>query len=437
LGSDQCRCYDVPGKNQLIFNSMKTRFILMMLLLVFLTGAKIHSCTIFYTASGDRVFAGNNEDWSDPNTKMWFYPAVGNKHGWVKFGFGNGFPQGGMNDQGLFWDGSSNPYLAMPYSEANKVKLDSPIMQKVITECANVDEALEIFQQYYYDDQYKAQYLIGDASGKSLIVEGDNILVIDSSYQVLTNFYHSHPEMGGYPCWRHETTCQMLSGSNELSAYLIGSILDATHQEGKYPTQYSNIYNLKNNIFYLFHYHNYEEFIEIDLAEQLKKGIKSFDIPGLFSKVTLTAPADGAELESTTVTFTWKGIPDSVYELMCSADPEFHNVVHSSHYKNKRTEVVGKAGMFYVFPILLLLIFAWIKGKRTVSFFLVVFGLILIMPQCKKEEPPSPEVELVEMNETLNNLSPGTVYYWKIKAHPSNQADFMSETRVRSFQTTN
>jgi len=214
-------------------------------------------------------------------------------------------------------------------------------------------------------------------------------------------------------------------------------VLDATHQEGKYPTQYSNIYDLKNGLFYLFHYHNYEEFIEIDLSEQLKKGINSFDIPGLFSKITLMAPADGAELESTTVTFTWKGVPDNVYEVMCSPDPDFVNGAHSLSCNKKRTEVVSKAGMFYVFPILLFLIFTWIKGKRTVSFFLVVFGLILIMPQCKKEEPLSPEVELVEMNETLSNLSPGTVYYWKIKAHPSNQVDFISETRVRSFQTAN
>ena len=99
-----------------------------------LTGSPIYSCTIFYVVQGNKIFAGNNEDWKDPHSIMWFYPVENNKHGWIKFGWGSGFPQGGMNDQGLFWDGSSCAYLAMPYSEANKEKYPGPLMEKVIEE---------------------------------------------------------------------------------------------------------------------------------------------------------------------------------------------------------------------------------------------------------------------------------------------------------------
>src|SRR5262245_64385994 len=62
-------------------------------------------CTTFLASRGGVVLAGNNEDWTDKHTKIWFHPAAEHSFGRVYFGFGNGFPQGGMNDHGLFFDG--------------------------------------------------------------------------------------------------------------------------------------------------------------------------------------------------------------------------------------------------------------------------------------------------------------------------------------------
>ena len=184
---------------------MKTYALSFLMLFSLFTSIQSYSCTIFYVVEDHKIFAGNNEDWKDPYTKMWFYPPGDNKHGWVKFGFGSGFPQGGMNDQGLFWDGTAGPYLAMPLSEEGKENYSGPLMQKVIEECANIEEVKKIFTQYYCEDQYKAQYLIGDSLGNSIIVEGDNIISIQDNHQVLTNFYQSNPGLGAYPCWRYET----------------------------------------------------------------------------------------------------------------------------------------------------------------------------------------------------------------------------------------
>ena len=148
---------------------MKIKAILFVLISLLFTGIQVYSCTIFYIAKDNKIFAGNNEDWEDPYSKMWFYPPENNKHGWIKFGWGSGFPQGGLNDQGLFWDASSCAYLAMPVSEENKEIFAGALMQKVIEECANIEEALEIFANYYCEDQYKAQYLIGDSLGNSKV----------------------------------------------------------------------------------------------------------------------------------------------------------------------------------------------------------------------------------------------------------------------------
>jgi len=61
----------------------------------------LYPCTVFYATDGNKMLGGNNEDWSDSNTKIWFYPPEEGKFGWVKVGFAGGFPQGGMNDQVL------------------------------------------------------------------------------------------------------------------------------------------------------------------------------------------------------------------------------------------------------------------------------------------------------------------------------------------------
>ncbi|MEJ2544866.1 MAG: hypothetical protein P8Y99_12440, partial [Calditrichaceae bacterium] len=236
-------------------------------------------CTVFYASDGITILGGNNEDWSDPDTKFWIIPSTDGKYGWIKFGFASGFPQGGMNEHGLFWDATGCTYLEMPYSEAHKKKYSGPLMKKVMEECATVQEACTIFDNFYCDDQYKAQYLIGDATGVSVIVEGDSIILKNGPFQVATNFYQSHPELGGYPCWRYDTAISMLENSDNISPNLFGSILSATHQEGSYPTQYSNIYDLIGNIIYLFHFHNFEEFIKINLIDELKEGNRSFELP--------------------------------------------------------------------------------------------------------------------------------------------------------------
>jgi hypothetical protein len=62
------------------------------------------ACTAFMMAEGDVVLVGNNEDSKIPYTRVWFIPAEKDRFGRVYFGYDNWYPQGGMNDQGLFFD---------------------------------------------------------------------------------------------------------------------------------------------------------------------------------------------------------------------------------------------------------------------------------------------------------------------------------------------
>lgn len=413
---------------------LRIKYLSFILATIFLTSSSEHlySCTIFYLVGDSLILAGNNEDWKDPSPIMWFYPAETGKHGWVKFGWGSGFPQGGINDQGLFWDATAGPYLAMPYSETHKEKYHGPLMQKVIEECASVEEAISIFSSYYCDDLYLAQYLIGDGFNHAVIVEGDSILQMARDHLILTNFYNSNPELGGYPCSRYETASQMIASGEKCTPTLIGTILDATHQEGKYPTQYSQIYDLKSRSFYLFYYHNYEEFIVIDLNKELNKGERFYAIPGLFAEMILLAPETGETTTGLTAEFSWQGKPDFHYELEYATDPGFSEqdtktiVCLPNQESGTPLPVYGIAGFLFLLMIA--------SGKKNMARSVLIVFLGIVVVACSKEEIPDEE-EPVLMSRTVSNLQPGTTYYWKVRAHPMHSDDFWSETVVRIFTT--
>jgi hypothetical protein len=81
---------------------------------------------------------------------------------------------------------------------------------------------------------------------------------------------------------------EMLEGSPKISVDLFRRILAATHLDHEVgfsrPTVYSNIYDLKARRVYVYHFHNFENAVVIDLAEELKKGEHSYDLPSLFGR---------------------------------------------------------------------------------------------------------------------------------------------------------
>jgi len=98
---------------------------------------------------GNVVLAGNNEDINNPLSKIWFEPPEKGKHGITYFGDGSNYPQGGMNDQGLFFDGVAG------YPSDWVLSLRRPddggiLFRKIMEECAAVEEAVAVFDQYKF-----------------------------------------------------------------------------------------------------------------------------------------------------------------------------------------------------------------------------------------------------------------------------------------------
>ena len=255
------------------------------------------ACTVFYASIGDVVLAGNNEDWKNPNTKIWFVPAKEGKYGGVYFGFdkpiihGSWVSQGGMNEKGLFFDVTATKPVKVEMPAGPKKPFFDGwdlIRERIMFECATVKEALDMLDQYHYPPgtrkaTMRGMYIIGDATGDAAIIGAFGVVRKKGQYLVATNFQQSDTmDDKEYSCPRYRVATNMLQECPELTVDYCRKVLSATHQKGKYCTRYSNIYDLKKQRVYLYHMHDFEDVVVIDLKTELNKGKRTINLPSQF-----------------------------------------------------------------------------------------------------------------------------------------------------------
>ena len=253
----------------------------------------VYACTVFSAALNGIILAGNNEDWYDSNSKICFYPGETGKYGRFIFRDLYGFPQGGMNECGLFYDIAATPLLEIT-SSLSKIPINGrAILTKCLEECSTVKEVLKVFNQYNLQFMGKWQILFADSTGASMIIEGDEIIQKEKHYQAMTNFNQSLSDPP-YSCTRYNTAIEMLDSSKDISNNLFRDICDATHQVHDWYTQYSNVCDLKNGIIYLYLKYNFDDVTIIDLKKELQKGEQSYLISSFVTSVDVEKVLDSS-----------------------------------------------------------------------------------------------------------------------------------------------
>ena len=191
---------------------------------------------------------------------MWFGPAGAGSFGRVYFGFDDQHAQGGMNDQGLFFDGLGLD-TTLTVDKAGKQPYAGNLVDKAVAECPTVECVVGLFARYYAVDAWHWQYMFGDATGESAIIEPQAVIRQQGGYQVATNFYQSMTPPQRRNCPRYRTATEMLEAAEGLSPEFIRDVMDAVHQEGPAQTLYSNVYDLRARRVYLYHFHDYEQVV--------------------------------------------------------------------------------------------------------------------------------------------------------------------------------
>lgn len=274
---------------------MKKFFLILIFLITICTNTPLMACTAFVSADGDTVLVGNNEDWIKKYpVELKFEQSENGKYGRVYFIYRN-LTQAGINSQGFMFDFFSTPFSSPKVTlSKDKEKYKGKLMNKVLEECATVEQALQLIAKYnlYSMKEHNFQIFIVDKTGDSAIIEGDSILRKKGKYQVVTNFHQSKVKDENKPCEfyrigcdRYKTAINMLKDRQNISVDGFRKILQATSQTGILAeTLYSYIYDVQKNFIYVYYLHNFEVVATINLNDELKKGNHSYDLSSLFAK---------------------------------------------------------------------------------------------------------------------------------------------------------
>ncbi|OGD25837.1 MAG: hypothetical protein A2Y56_08050 [Candidatus Aminicenantes bacterium RBG_13_63_10] len=240
--------------------------------------ATLDGCTIFTLAKDGVVLVGNNEDWWNPKTRMWFVPAREGAFGVVYFGFDNLFHQGGMNDRGLFFDANALPQKKLPPSGLPRFKGD--LIDHVMKTCSTVEEVVKAFAAHDANAVLvRAQFHFADRNGDAVVIESAGPRRISGAYLISTNFRVSEVKDGAWPCRRYRAADKILSGAPAASPEVAVDALEATATP---VTQYSNVFDLVKRTVTVYHFHDFNTPVIIDLQAEMAKGAHVVELPALF-----------------------------------------------------------------------------------------------------------------------------------------------------------
>ena len=261
--------------------------VVMSLLAVALSVGLVEPCTVFKATNDGRTLVGNNEDWEDVPTRVWFLAPQDGAFGRVLFGFINGWAQGGMNDQGLFLDwvaGYTTGWTRSP----DLPDFFENISEKILEEASTVDEALTLCASFNIDGFAAARMMLVDRGGRSAIVgfEDGRLRVWRSSTSMQT--------IGA----RAETANRMLRAGADISVDGFADILSACRLRGRFQTRYSNIYDLREGEIHVYDVAGNEHGVVLNLKAELDKGNHYYDVAEIADQLMQTPKVDHKTAEA-------------------------------------------------------------------------------------------------------------------------------------------
>ena len=151
-------------------------------------------CTVFMVANNTSFYGATNKDWWNLDTRLFVVPKTANLHGVVYLGYQipEGFQNvGGINDQGLWYDGASLKARNDIDNYNNKPTIKGELCEKALRECSSVEEVIQLYKKYY-TPHWGGHSMWADSNGNSVIIEfGETDVVFiprSGDYQLMTNF---------------------------------------------------------------------------------------------------------------------------------------------------------------------------------------------------------------------------------------------------------
>lgn len=267
---------------------MNCKINLLLIVLIIAWVSSLHACTIFSAKAKDgHVWAGNNEDYYLPfSFFLNVVPQTDSSFGYIYFSAWGpgGFPQGGMNEAGLFFDWNALLPGKTTYKDFDK-KIDLPggaaLLNHVMSKCKTIQEVLNLFKVYKCPGLETGQLHLADKYGNLGIIVADSMWITKSNYQVSTNYNLCHPDKDGVTCWRFPIADSILR-TKEPGFETFREICKSTSRKTKLCTVYSNIHDLTTGDIWFYYGMDYDKVYKTTLKDLLVKGDTSFHMYELF-----------------------------------------------------------------------------------------------------------------------------------------------------------
>ncbi len=237
------------------------------LTMVAIAARPARACTIFVLTDTSHALFCNNEDWSDSNTRMWFQPAGEGYYGAVYVGFVNGWPQGGLNTEGLAFDwvmGGKEKWDLKPSSPSARGNSS----QRMLETCNTVKDAITFYRTHAEPVFSYSKVLVADKTGASVIIGAkDGQLQIEESNQCRGFGFGGRGKLAAALARR-----AALANQPEPTVAEGFQILHDSRQAGQYATRYSNVFDLKSGDIFLRTYPERDDVVRLNLAAELQQG---------------------------------------------------------------------------------------------------------------------------------------------------------------------
>jgi hypothetical protein len=260
------------------------------------SGDTIHGCSVFTLAKGGQVFFGGNDDYINPDSYYWADNSREGSYGTIWIGTPDNVQQG-VNEAGLAYDANGLPrFDTNPHNERTPVSggyTSYPV--QIMRECATVAEVIEWVQTRQWHTFMHDQMQFADAGGDAVIISAgiDGELVLTrkepgDGFLVSTNFNVANPSNGySYPCWRYDTASGILAElstqDGNLTVADAAGVLEAVHVSGGASwTIESLVADLQNKKIYLYYFHQFDDPVVIDVAEELANPHEAGPLSRLF-----------------------------------------------------------------------------------------------------------------------------------------------------------
>lgn len=254
------------------------------------------ACTIVSGVDSDEVtWAGNNEDmFFHFDTSIEVLPRSEGRIGAFVVTYNDGFPQGGVNEKGLFFDFNALPQVGIERYRDWDGKSDipeglNPIFD-MIQRFDNVPDALNYLDQYRWEPMLAAQMHIADARGNLAVFAGDGICW-KKRYQVSTNFrvctgsVEQKLEDNPVGRWRYPIADTTLKSGVTFDS--IKATLKNTAQPKMVSTIYSFITNLDTTDTHFYYGADFDNAYTFNVSELVNKGKAKYLMRDIFADAPL------------------------------------------------------------------------------------------------------------------------------------------------------